>query len=370
MRTVRRLLYREIIGASVFVMAAFIGLFFFFDVINEIDDLSRYGNAISQALAVCVLLIPGHVYDLMPIAVLIGGIYALARLAQSSEFTILRTGGLGPSRALGLLGTLGLAFALLTFAIGDALAPWCETQASLLQSRRSGGLDIGPAGAWLRDAVQTPEGERQVTLNIGAALSHGEVARVRIFEFDAKGTLRTRIEAKRATVGDNGLWQLADVSRSHWPAVDTTAAPLPADEHLATLDWQSNLNRDVLSAAVLPLRTMSTAALFTYMTHLSDHEQAAQRYEIQFWKKALYPFASLVMLALALPFAYLHGRGGGISYKVFGGIMLGISYVLLNSISSHLGLLRNWTPWIAAMAPSAAYLLLSMAAFAWLVRFR
>jgi hypothetical protein len=96
---------------------------------------------------------------------------------------------------------------------------------------------------------------------------------------------------------------------------------------------------------------MSTVELFRYIGHLADNEQAAQQYEIQFWKRALYPFACLVMMALALPFAYLSARAGGISLKVFAGIMLGISFVLLNNMSSHLGLLRNWTPWIVAAAP-------------------
>jgi lipopolysaccharide export system permease protein len=76
------------------------------------------------------------------------------------------------------------------------------------------------------------------------------------------------------------------------------------------------------------------------------------------------------MVALALPFAYLHSRSGGISLKIFGGIMLGISFVLLNNLAGHLGLLRQWTPWITAAVPSSLYLLLSLAAFAWLVRFR
>jgi lipopolysaccharide export system permease protein len=121
---------------------------------------------------------------------------------------------------------------------------------------------------------------------------------------------------------------------------------------------------------VLPLRTMSTRELWRYSTHLSDQEQAAQRYAIQFWKKALYPLACLVMIGLALPFAYLHARGGGISLKVFGGIMLGISFVLLNNVAGHLGLLRDWTPWVAAALPSLVYLMLSLAAFTWLVRYR
>ena len=50
--------------------------------------------------------------------------------------------------------------------------------------------------------------------------------------------------------------------------------------------------------------------------------------------------------------------------------MLGIAFVLLNNVSGHLGLLRQWTPWMVAGAPSLFFLLLSMGAYAWLVRYR
>ena len=112
------------------------------------------------------------------------------------------------------------------------------------------------------------------------------------------------------------------------------------------------------------------ADLYRYIGHLADNEQAAQSQQIQFWKRALYPFACLVMIGLALPFAYMSARAGGVSLKVFGGIMLGISFVLLNNVAGHLGLLRNWTPWIVAATPSALYMLMSFAAFSWLVRYR
>ena len=105
---------------------------------------------------------------------------------------------------------------------------------------------------------------------------------------------------------------------------------------------------------MLPLATMSTFELWRYIGHLAANEQTAQRHEIQFWKRAFYPFACLVMVALALPFAYLHARGGGISLKIFGGIMLGISFVLLNNVAGHLGLLRNWTPWLTALRAERA----------------
>ncbi len=126
----------------------------------------------------------------------------------------------------------------------------------------------------------------------------------------------------------------------------------------------------MVAAAVSPVDTMTTLELWRYGKHLSGQEQAAERYEIRFWKKALYPLACLVMVALALPFAYMHARSGSVSWKVFGGILLGISFVLLNNLAGYIGLLRGWTPWLVAALPSLLYTLISMAAFTWLVRYR
>ena len=41
----------------------------------------------------------------------------------------------------------------------------------------------------------------------------------------------------------------------------------------------------VVAASVLPPETMSTLALWRYTEHLANNAQAAQRYEMQFWKR-------------------------------------------------------------------------------------
>ena len=371
MKTVRRLFYRDIVSAVVFVALAFLSLFFFIDFVDELGDVGTVGYTLLHAALYSLLQAPGHLYELAPIAVLIGTIYALARLAQSSEFTILRTGGLGPGRALTLLTTLGLVFALLTYLVGDYLAPLSERQASELQAQVKGGLRVGRSGAWLKDRRMTPTGERSFSINVGSAGADATLQDVRIFEFDADGRMVRRVAAKSARIAGDDTWALKDVQVTDWQAGDANGgAPEAREDHLPTLNWASTLSTGVVAAAVLPLSTMSTVELFRYIGHLASNEQAAQQYEIQFWKRALYPFACLVMVGLALPFAYLHARAGGVSLKVFGGIMLGISFVLLNNVAGHLGLLRDWTPWMVAAAPSALYLLLSMAAFSWLVRYR
>lgn len=370
MKTVRRLFYVDIVSSVAFVGVAFLSLFFFIDFVDELSDAGKRGYSALYAGLVSVLEVPGHIYELMPIAVLIGTIYALSRLAQSSEFTILRTGGLGPGRALSLLTTLGLAFGVLTFLVGDYFAPFAEEQAAHFQAGYKGGLKLGRSGAWLKDRQSTPQGERSYSINVGSATGGGKLQNIRIFEFDANGRQLSRIGAASGEVDKNAQWTLTDVTITRWDEPVGDKLPKAAEQRWPTLVWHSTLSANVVAAAVLPLSTMSTVELSRYITHLSDNEQAAQQYEIQFWKRALYPFACLVMVGLALPFAYLHARGGGVSLKVFGGIMLGISFVLLNNVAGHLGMLRNWTPWIVAATPSLIYLLLSLGAFAWLVRYR
>ncbi|QPF73488.1 LPS export ABC transporter permease LptG [Roseateles sp. DAIF2] len=369
MRTVRRLLYRDVAGSVLFVALAFLSLFYFIDFVDDLDDLGRKGLGAGKAAWLALLEQPGHFYELFPIAVLIGSIYSLARMAQSSEFTILRTGGLGPGRALTLLTSLALGFAALTFVVGDYVAPAFERHAELERARLTGGLARGANGAWLKDKQLVDGQERSYSVNAGRARAPGELEQVRIFEFDAQGALISRTEAARASVDTQGLWRLSDVLRTRWQAAPAEQ-PGVQEEKLDTLDWRSGLTISVISAALLPAKTMSTVELYRYTRHLSAQEQSAQQHDIQFWRKAFYPFACLVMVALALPFAYLHGRAGGISLKVFGGIMLGISFVLLNNLAGHLGLLKGWTPWAVAATPSLIYMGISLAAFGWLVRYR
>jgi lipopolysaccharide export system permease protein len=379
MKTVRRLLYRDIVWSVVFVAIAFLSLFYFIDFVDELESVGRSGYTLGHALLRGLLMLPGHFYELFPIAVLIGTIYAMARLAQSSEFTILRTAGLGPGRALYLLALPGLVFALITFVVGDYVAPQAERQAVALKAGARGSLSFGSGGAWLKDRrgtapVTGPAGddtERSISVNVSAASGSGDLQGIRIFEFDSAGRLRSRIEAASAQVKKDGTWDLRGVERTDWPTPDDAVRGVALKlTKLPQLAWHTTLNAGVVASALLPVQTMSTLDLWRYTSHLEDQDQAVQRHEIAFWKKALYPLACVVMVALALPFAYLHARAGGVSYKVFGGIMLGISFVLLNNASGHLGLLRQWTPWIAAAAPSGLYLLISLGAFAWLVRFR
>lgn len=390
MRTIRKLVYATVIRHVALVTLAFMALFFFIDFVDQAKHIGRRGYTVLDVAWTCLLMQGGHFYNLFPIALLIGAILALARMAQTSEFTILRTGGLGPGRALMLLGGLGAAAAMLGALAGNWLVPLAEAELAThrAQFSRNPGLKLGDGGTWLREQRTTEDGQRRVvTVNVGSASSQGAFERVRIYEFDDQGRLLRRLEGDSARVraarggreAAGSVWQLKGVRDTRWRTdvvVDPgnpdqpLGAQLVEDMRLPELDWVSSLTPLVVSASVLPPDTMSAPDLKRYADHLSLNAQAAQKYEMEFWKKALYPLVCLVMVGLSLPFAYLHARSGGMSVKIFGGIVLGISFVLVNHIASHLGLLHQWQPWLATTLPSLLYLLLSLAAFAWLVRYR
>jgi lipopolysaccharide export system permease protein len=365
MKTVRRLIYVEVVYAVLFVALGFLSLFFFFDLVDELPAVGRggaQGYQLPHAVLYVALLVPSHLYELLPIAVLIGCVYVMARLAQSSEFTILRTSGLGPWLALKTLLKLGLVFVALTFLVGDYLAPPSDRMAQLLKARYQGRIAVGQTGAWLKEKHP----DVTASVNVRALLSDGSMSGVRIFEFDPSGALKALTQADTAAFGEDGAWLLRNAARTEFSAA-ASDPPAVIRTSVAEYRWATGLSADMVSAAVLNPERMKTIDLFVYQRHLEANRQSAQRYEIEFWRKVFYPLSCLVMVVLALPFAYLHFRSGNLTGYVFGGVMAGISFFLLNNIFSFAGNLQNWQPWLTAAAPSLIYSLISLAAFGWLV---
>jgi lipopolysaccharide export system permease protein len=363
MKTVRRLLYREILQAVGFVALGFLALFQFFDMVEELQSLGQLasqGYRLQHAFLVVALKIPAHLYDLLPISVLIGTIFVMARLAQSSEFTILRTGGLGPWRALRLLLGMGWIFVVFTLLLGDYVSPWSEQQGLLLKARFKGDLTSGQTGAWLREH----QAGQQYTINVRAMNKDAQMLGIHIQRFDRDGTLLATTSAEEGEFGDD-VWHLRDVDLTEVTRQQEKASM--RKQHLAQWDWRTEISRDMVHAALVSSERMKIWDLVLYTRHLQQNNQNAQQYEIELWRKVFYPLSCLVMLTLALPFAYLHFRSGQIATHVFGGVMAGISFYLLNNVFSHMGNLNNWEPWVTSAAPSLIYTVISLAAFGWMV---
>lgn len=366
MTTLRRLIDTEIFWAVAAVTLGFLGLFYFFDLVEELKVVQQnqaLGYGVLQAMAYTFLLIPNHIYELLPITVLIGTVFVMARLAQSSEFTILRTSGLGPVQALRHLARLGLIFIVLTWLMGDYAGPWAERHAQIFKARAMGQSMIGSTGAWLRERGE----DWQQSIQILAARVDGEIAGIRIYEFDTQGRFKSLTSAQNGVYDEEqNHWVLREVDRR---VFDQTREARVTESHqmLPEWVWTTGVTPEMISVALLNPDRMRTLDLFQYTRYLKSNDQNSQRYEIVFWNKVFYPISCLVMIVLALPFAYLHFRSGQIANLVFVGVMIGVSFFLLNNVFGHIGNLQLWSPWLAAALPGIIYTFISLLAFGWLV---
>ena len=83
MRIIRRLLFKEVLAAVALVCAGFLLLFAFFDLVEELREVGNGGYSMGQALLYVLALAPGHLYDLLPIGLLIACVLVLSRLRST-----------------------------------------------------------------------------------------------------------------------------------------------------------------------------------------------------------------------------------------------------------------------------------------------
>jgi lipopolysaccharide export system permease protein len=381
MKVLQRYFAAEILRASAFVLLAFLALFAFFDVMNEMQSVGNGGYMLQHAFLYVLLALPGYAYELMPIAALIGTIYVLAQFASRSEFTIMRVSGLSTRQAAVMLARIGIVFAVLTFVFGEYIAPKSTEAAEKLKLSVKGTAVSQQfrSGLWAKDVIRENGVNGKVVgtrfLNAREMRPTGELLGLRIYEFDAGFYLNAYILAARGNYAGNNTWNLTEVSESRFGNAATRSAPGMLDltaavstRKLPSAPMVSEITPSILSVLFADPERMSAADLSLYSKHLADNRQRTERYEIAYWRKLIYPFAVFVMMAVALPFAYLHFRAGGVSLKIFAGIMIGVSFQLVNRLFSHVGMLNTWPPFATAVLPSVLFLLAAIVALMWVER--
>jgi len=353
MKVIKRYLSAEITASTLLVFAALLMLFAFLDLIHELGELGRGNYRLYHIMAYVLLSLPGHVYELFPIAALIGTLFALAQLVANSEYTVMRVSGMSIPRMALTLVEVGLLFSVLTFVIGEFIAPPAEQAAQHLRANAITGVIAQEfrSGLWVKD-------ERSF-VNVAQVLPNSVLRGVKIYEFDAEHRLRRISLAQRGEYLNNNLWRLREVVQT-----DIEGNKM-AVSRMAEANWRSVLDPGLLSVLLVVPEQMSAWNLYSYVQHLRENSQQTSRHEIAFWNKLIYPFAVLVMMVLALPFAYYQQRVGGVGAKVFAGIMLGIGFVMLGRLFTYLGLLRDWSPFWSAILPTLLFLSLAMGMMWW-----
>ena len=341
---VRRYLTRSIYAYTALVLVSFVALFILLDVLHELTDLGKGTYNSRDMVRYVALLVPGHVYDVLPVSALIGAIVAFAIHAQHSEITVMRTSGLSVLRLLSCALAPALILVPLTYLFGEVIAPPAEQAAQRIRliAMQSTVTQKIKSGFWIKSTGSF--------INVRNVFANNLLTDVRVYEFANDGRLARMIFAKSAEFTPPAAWRLRGVTRTEIRRDDTIAV-----EQIADMPWVSELHPAMMNVLMVRPDKMPAQGLYTYVQHLKANKLSAQAFEVAFWKKLIYPSSLLVMLLLAAPFAYLVARAGGISLKVFAGIMLGIVFFMLNGLASHLTVLNTWPPYASAAAPALLF---------------
>lgn len=393
MRILQRYFAINIMQAVGFVLVALLALISFMDLANELPSVGKGGYMFQHALLYSALLIPGHVYEVMPMAALIGTIYTMAQFASSSEFTIMRASSMSTGMAAGMLFKIGIVFVVITFAFGELITPRTAPLAEKVRLAAKGSTMAQQfrSGMWTKDIVHADGVKGPVNgtrfFNVRQIQPDGTLVDVKLYEFDSNMRMRSLITAATATFKGNSTWLLSNVTDTRFAntrVLPAPGAPLPAGisiqstygqetasvntHKLATLEVVSEITPRILTVSTADPTRMSAQELAIYTRHLAENRQGTERFKLAFWKKLIDPLGIFVLMAMALPFGYLQARSGGVSLKIFIGIMVGIGFLLLNTLFSNLGMLSTWPAFVTAVAPSILFLMLALMAIWWVER--
>ena len=325
--------------------------------IVELNSVGEGQYTLAKAAAYVLLTVPRRFYEMFGYAALIGGLLGLGGLANTGELTALRAAGLSKLRICASVALCLGALMIATVILGETVGPYGERKAQALQlAAQSKDVALAKGGAlWARDAG-TVIGARH-------GRSHGgrgevDLDGVRLFEFDAEGRLASLSLANSAVYAD-GQWTLNDMRRTEFGADRATSS------RIAKQSWQSSLDPHLLATSIIKPQYMTLRDLGQNIAALARNGQDASTFRSEYWARVYYPFNVLILVFCAMPFAFGALRSGGLSKRLFLGIVLALGFYLLQRSVVSMGSVYNLHPALANLIPPA---LLVGAAFAWFRR--
>lgn len=351
MNLISRYIIRQMTVMAVYALLAFLALYSFFEIINEVGNIGKGGYTGAKMAQYVLMQMPARAYELMPLAVLIGGLVSLSQLASGSELTVIKASGMSTKKILIVLSQFGLIFALATVALGEWIAPTLSQKAENIKSGAiNGKISTGSTGLWLK--------ENNRIINIREMLPDHTLLGIKIWHYNDKYELEEAAEAESAILDSDGIWQLKNVRRS------TLSSDKVETSSVAEAGLQTKVKRSLMDVLLVKPDQMSVGELTTYITHLENNRQNTQIYAIAWWRKLVYPVAAWVMALVAFAFTPQTTRHGNMGLKLFGGICLGLLFHFAGRLFGFTSQLYGVPPFLAGALPTLLFALLAV----WLIR--
>ncbi|HTS23811.1 MAG TPA: LPS export ABC transporter permease LptG [Casimicrobiaceae bacterium] len=365
MKTLSRYIAVEVLYGTLLIFVGLVSLFAFFDLIHELGNVGKDGYPLGRALLFVGLSIPGHVYELVPTAALIGTLFAISQMVANSEYTVMRASGASLTQITLAIVRVGIPLAIATFIVGEFIAPPAERLAQQVRVQTQGQVNRIVAqqfesGFWFRQdrPMSTFVNIRSLVADSGETKLLG----IRMYEFDKDLRLKSLRVADSGTFVSDGLWRLKNVQTTF---LDAGGARVTRDDQL---DWETVLKPSILTVYQVAPEKLELGTLYDNIRVLGRNQQKTSRFEIALWNKLFYPAAVIVMMVLAIPFAYFQRRAGGMGFRIFVGTILGLVFFLVGRLFAYIGVINDWPPLFSAAFPVCAFVTVAAGMLWWLER--
>jgi len=344
---VNRYIQRNIHLGTLGALLLLVSLSLFFSFVNELGDMDEDGYGIPQVLEYLALSTPGKIVEFLPLAVLLGSMLSLGALASNSELIAMQASGITIQRLLGAVLQAGLVVALLGFLLADWIVPDSEINARKLKhtsQQQSGSVLDSKRGLWIKDESRV--------VHVRELLPNGYAREIEIYQLDADGNPQSMIRAEGAEPVGGG-WELHQVRQ-------TTITDGKANSQVFDrLIYPGNLSHQLLQMLLVKPRHMSSRDLFAYLQFLDENRLDAEDERLIFWQKMFAPLTIVIMCLLAFPFVMGSQRQSNTGQRLLVGILLGLSFVVVDRVLTQLGAQFGINAFVVALAPNLLFLLLA-----------
>ena len=345
-----RYIASAMLKATAMTLVVLVILLVFFGLIDEMDEVGKGDYRMSDAFFVALLSAPRYVFEVFPVAALIGSLVGLGAMAAHGELIAMRSAGYSLRQIVIAVMKAGAVMMLLVFLFGELVAPASEQWG---ESHRTEKLEQKVTlktryGFWARDG--------RAFVNIRGILPGARLEDIYIYEFDDGNRLQLSTYAKRAEHrGDH--WLMFEIEQSEIAETGISRRSLEQAR------WDSLLDPGLLSAIIIQPTMLPINELYGYIRVMRENNQSAIDYEVAFWAKLATPLATLVMLFIAVPFVLAHQRFVSMGQRIFLGVVLGMAFYMLNRGMSYVAVVYELNPVNSALIPAGAFLLIGLVMF-------
>ena len=350
---------RQFAASVIAMLVALSGLVAMFDFIELLRRSASHPEvSFGMVSQIAGLRLPYVAMQILPFAVLLGGILCFWRLTRSSELIVARASGVSAWEFLAAPTVCALLFGVIATTLISPVSSVMLARAEAMDNvyLRSGGgpLALNGGQLWLRQSDRQTSPKGVAIIHAQQVELHGKqlnARRVSVFRLDETDRLLSRIEATRATL-TSGNWILED-ARSIRP--DQLPEPprlinLPTDLTVARVQ-ESFASPDTLSFWALP----------GFIGLLDRSGFSSIRHRLHFQALLALPLLAATMTLVSAGFSMRPARRGGVAKMIGSGVAAGFALFVVSKIAEEIGQSGALPVALAAWAPAASGFMLAVA---------